>query len=121
MPSPSLRRKTVVLLIGAVLIVSWSVSAASRHVIPSRTVVVSPAPPLVLGRLWSLLTSVWGKTGCRIDPNGRCVTSPGPGLTSPADTGCHIDPNGCIAAKAASPANPADEGCNIDPDGRCSR
>ena len=119
MPSPSLRRKIVVLLLGAVLTVSWSLAAAPRHVVPSHAVVASPAPAPFLGRLWTFLTSVWGTEGCRIDPDGRCVASPSPGLAKPAETGCRIDPDGCLTTRTASPVSPAEEGCHLDPDGRC--
>jgi hypothetical protein len=61
----------------------------------------------LLDRAWALLTSVWAKTGCNIDPNGRCTKE-----------GCNIDPNG-RCAPAPVPVNRMDTGCNIDPDSRC--
>ncbi|HEX9940664.1 MAG TPA: hypothetical protein VGG03_01510 [Thermoanaerobaculia bacterium] len=43
----------------------------------------------VLDRLGSLLTGIWSKAGCTIDPWGRCTPS-----TPAADAGCTIDPLG---------------------------
>ena len=60
----------------------------------------SPAPFL------DFLSSLWSMTGCMIDPSG----CPAPR----SDEGCRIDPNGgCLSLQR-------DEGCMIDPDGRCS-
>ena len=61
-----------------------------------QPVVAKPAPATLLSRVWSLLTSLWDKTGCNIDPDGRCVTGPAPAPVVPAqaDTGCNVDPNG---------------------------
>jgi len=54
-----------------------------------------------------------------MDPDGRCKTA----ATQPApntDTGCRMDPDGrCIAGTAQAPAPNTDTGCMMDPDGRC--
>jgi hypothetical protein len=70
------------------------------------------------------------KTGCKLDPNGRCSTS----ATQPPNTkiGCVLDPNGrCRTSKAGCILDPdglchtnsatvqTDIGCKLDPDGRC--
>jgi hypothetical protein len=61
--------------------------------------------------LWEFLGGSWAKNGCRIDPDGRCVTS-----SLETDEGCRIDPNGrCVTEP--QPTNK--EGCRIDPSGRC--
>lgn len=62
--------------------------------------------------LWSLLERVWEKEGCRIDPNGRCVTEP---VVAPK-AGCMIDPHGQCLPESITPAY---EGCSIDAYGRC--
>src|SRR3954470_21996441 len=112
----SMRRKTVLVLflLAALLTAPWA-SAAPRHG-GSRPATVSGgmAIPDVLGQAWSCLKDVWRKTGCQIDPDGRCITSAAP-VTS-ADTGCQIDPFGrCITS--AAPVTSADTGCAIDPNG----
>src|SRR5262245_47257485 len=99
MRTRSLPRQIVLLLLVALLAAPWSLAAAPRREAPGRASrAAAPAPLPRLAQLWSFLTSVWGKTGCRIDPDGRCVKSPDPGLAAPADEGCRIDPDGCAAA-----------------------
>ena len=74
----------------------------------------APGPPDLLARAWSFLTGLWSKTGCNIDPNGRCL--PETPVVQP-DEGCHIDPSGRCGPE--TPDVQPDEGCNIDPFGRC--
>jgi hypothetical protein len=50
--------------------------------------------PDFLSRAWSLLTGIWTKEGCNIDPNGRCLPSLVISPENSADTGCQIDPGG---------------------------
>jgi len=107
MLNASLRRKIFVcLLLVTVLAVPWA-SAADRAV---------PAPDLV-HQILSFFTSVWNKTGCDIDPFGRCRL---PQIQP--DEGCNIDPFGRCGKGLAAPPAPLvlpDEGCDIDPNGRC--
>lgn len=63
----------------------------------------------ILDRLGSLLTAIWSKEGCSIDPWGRCIAS-----TPTTDNGCAIDPLGCSTSTSNS-----DAGCVIDPWGGC--
>jgi hypothetical protein len=123
MPSPSLRRRTLVLLLAVILATSW-VSAASSKA-PTAPRANATVQQDFLSRAWSLLASLWGEEGCNLDPNGRCQA----GAAQPVpprvhtDTGCHIDPNGRCAAGAAQPVPPrvhTDTGCNLDPNGRCA-
>jgi hypothetical protein len=117
----SMRRKTVVVLflLAALLTAPWA-SAAPRHG-GGRPATVSGmmAIPDVLIQAWRFLTGAWSKTGCNIDPDGRCVTT----APLPTKEGCHIDPNGrCVTALvlAPSPQSSIDSGCQIDPNGgRC--
>jgi hypothetical protein len=95
----SLGRKIFPLLLVAALTAPWGASAEPRRETRPRAAAASPAPFELLSRLWSALTSVWAEEGCHIDPNGRCASNQGSGLTAPADTGCHIDPNGCAASR----------------------
>lgn len=74
----------------------------------------------LLQALEAFVMSVWGKTGCEIDPLGRC----GVGGSVPATDGQktrpveeeenagHIDPFGGSSSSM-------DGGCEIDPFGRC--
>jgi hypothetical protein len=74
------------------------------------------APASFWTPLWSLLVNVWSKSGCGIDPYGRCIDSPAP---QNLDNGCGLDPYGrCLNAQAPSPQN-LDSGCGADPYGRC--
>lgn len=98
MSSPSLRCKVIVLLLCALLTASGAFAA--------------PVPLEILSRAWGLITSLWTKTGCHIDPLGRCTPEP-------QKTGCGVDPNGgCVAQLTASPQQ-TETGCAIDPFGRC--
>jgi hypothetical protein len=118
MRTRSFPRQVVPLLLAATLAAPWSLAAEPRRDAPHRASAAAASARLpLLAPLWSLLTSVWGKEGCHIDPNGRCVANPDSGLIAPADTGCNIDPSGCAAAREASLASPADEGCHLDPSG----
>jgi hypothetical protein len=113
MPSPSLRRKIVCLLLLSTLVATPWATAGPRPESPRRA--GAPAFSLVLdlvSRAWSRLTDIQTKEGCYIDPNGRCLNGASPAPPPAAETGCYIDPNGCAAAQT-------DTGCNIDPDGRC--
>jgi hypothetical protein len=120
MTSSSLRRKTAVLLLGAVLAAPL-VSAASPRALPApRT--ADPVEAL-LTHLWGTLTALWGENGCSLDPYGGCSgrTTASPAVTP--DSGCTIDPYGGCAGTggaAASPGETPDEGCTIDPYGRCA-
>jgi hypothetical protein len=120
MASSSLRRKTAVLLLGAVLATPL-VSAASPRALPAqRTASLFEA---VLARLLGTLTSLWGEEGCSLDPYGGCTrrSTAIPPVTP--DNGCYIDPyGGCTGTggAATSPGETLDEGCSADPYGRCS-
>jgi hypothetical protein len=120
MTSSSLRRKTAVLLLGAVLAAPL-VSAASPRALPApRT--AGPFGAL-LTHLWGSLTALWGENGCSADPYGGCtgLTTVNPPVTP--DNGCSLDPfGGCAGAggAAASPGETLDDGCSADPYGRCS-
>lgn len=111
-----MRRKTVLIVLAALLLTAPWASAAPRHGTAGPVTAFGIGIPDVLDQAWSFLKGLWSKEGCHIDPNGRCITSSTP--ASSADSGCHIDPNGqCITS--ATPASSADTGCHIDPDGRC--
>jgi len=58
----------------------------------------------LLGRLSDALVSIVEKTGCAIDPLGRCAPDP------TVDTGPNIDPWG-----QSTPTATSDTGPNIDP------
>jgi hypothetical protein len=122
MSSLSLRRKTFLLLLCAVLAAPWATAAPRRSHPPQA---VAPAPLDLLGLSWSFLKSFWSEEGCDIDPNGRCITRPtqvSPPKSLWSEEGCMIDPSGrCLtsAIQAPQPRTDTDTGCGIDPDGRC--
>jgi hypothetical protein len=64
----------------------------------------------ILGRLGGLLTAIWTKEGCGIDPLGGCAPS-----MPTSDSGCTIDPLGGCATNTSN----SDAGCVIDPWGSC--
>lgn len=104
MPNASFRRKIVLcLLLVTVLAVPWA--SAAGH--------AAPAPPGLFHQILSFFTSLWGDSGCHIDPFGGCATSVQP------DEGCHIDPSGRCGKATTAPLVLPDEGCHIDPFGRC--
>jgi hypothetical protein len=94
MLTASVRRKTLLVLLVAILVTPWA-SAASLHPVAPRSVqAVGPAPPLELfSYVWSFLRNSISEIGCNIDPNGVCTSQ--------------------------TPRPQTKEGCGIDPDGRC--
>lgn len=64
---------------------------------------------------WGMfLTAIWEKTGCDIDPLGRCAAEGGAPVDGAPDTYAgHIDPLGGESTLTV------DGGCEIDPLGRC--
>ena len=102
------RRLVVVLLLG--LCLGASAATAGENRTPASLGgerAASRSPLGVLERLQGLLTSVWGSTGCWIDPWGRCLAEqtavePTPPGASPddaveSDVGAWIDPWGVPA------------------------
>jgi hypothetical protein len=112
----SFRRKIVVLVVGLILVASWA-SAERRHrrldVTPTETALLSWAAPLDFFR--DLLTGVWNKNGCQVDPWGRCLGQ----QSSTSDTGCQVDLHGRCLNRQSEPAVTAKNGCQVYPDGRC--
>jgi hypothetical protein len=104
MPVSSPRRKIFPLLLVAALAAPWVASAEPQREERPRASVAAPTPFALLGRLWSALTSVWGETGCRLDPDGRCAPDQGSGLTASTEDGCRPGPKGCGATRGASPS-----------------
>jgi hypothetical protein len=90
MLTASLRRKTLLLLLAAVLAAPWASAAGPRTETAQPAQAAEFAPLDVLERLWGLLRNAWTKEGCEINPNGHCTAQP------PVQTkeGCHIDPSG---------------------------
>ena len=91
MPSLSFRHKTAALLLASALVFPLAASAGPRS---PRAPEISASTLLdLVGRAWSLLTGGRDKSGCHIDPDGRCVPIK-PEPTIQTDSGCHIDPSG---------------------------
>ena len=108
----SIRRKTLLLLLAAVLAVPSASFAGSASESPRAWKIVEPAAADVFGRLWNFLAR---KNGCQVDPNGRCLPQGTPlGI---GDNGCGLDPSG-RCRDGQSPA-PTKNGCEFDPNGRC--
>jgi hypothetical protein len=93
------RRTAVLILLGLTLGMPWA-EASPYH---------------VLDYLGGILTSLWLKGGCTMDPLGRCVAGTQAHHT---DGGCTMDPDGSCAPRLQTQST--DGGCTIDPDGRCA-
>jgi hypothetical protein len=113
MLTASVRRKTLLVLLVAILVTPWA-SAASLHPVAPRSVqALGPAPLELFSRIWSFLRNAISDAGCDIDPNGGW-TSQTPRPQTKA--GCDIDPDGRCRSQNPLQTN---IGCGIDPDGRC--
>jgi hypothetical protein len=90
MLTASLRRKTILLLLAAVLAAPWASVAGPRTEGDQPAQAVQPGALELLDRFWGFLRNTWNKDGCHIDPFGRCTPQP------PVQTkeGCNVDPNG---------------------------
>ena len=91
----TLQKVTILLLLTALLAVPCASAASPRSGKNIRAVPKATAAAL-LDHMEALLTQVWTKIGCHIDPDGVCRTAPAP-TDEPqgqSDIGCHIDPNG---------------------------
>ena len=137
------RLVAIVLLLGLYLgVPAASASKGASAASPRHERTLHPGTLGFLDRLHEFLVSVWNKTGCAIDPLGRCSpdhteAGPRPPATGPtgvlaADEGCAIDPWGRCSADHLNgwPTPPstgqggaldADTGCDIDPLGVCAR
>jgi hypothetical protein len=116
MTTPSLRRNALLLLCAAVLAAPWPAAASPRK--PRVAPAASPSSFDFVSRSWAFLQSFWSEEGCRLDPDGRCLTGPAP--RAHTDTGCRLDPNGrCSTGAPLLQSLSAPEGCRLDPNGRC--
>lgn len=90
MLNASIRRKTLLVLLAAVLVTSWPAAAGPIFESPRSGRVMADLH--LLDRFWSLFRGAWTKAGCNIDPFGRLcpVQSPPP----ESEIGCGIDPDG---------------------------
>ncbi|HSK74851.1 MAG TPA: hypothetical protein VLQ45_00205 [Thermoanaerobaculia bacterium] len=87
------RRKTVLLLLAAVLLFPWAAFAGPQTGSPRAAHVSTSTFLDLLARAWGSLAATWEKEGCHLDPSGLC-TPVTPEPTIQTDTGCHIDPHG---------------------------
>jgi len=92
MLTASFRRKTILLLLAAILAVPTASAAAPRIEVPTPDRSTHSAPLELLGRALSFLRSAWSKEGCDINPNGHCTK--GTPQPPPTKTGCDINPFG---------------------------
>ena len=121
MSIPSFRRLSVLFLLVLVLTVPRAMAAGQSRDVRQPEVASQAAPADLLDRLWSFLANAWRKSGCYIDPSGRCAPQTA-APTGQRDEGCYIDPDGRCAPHLAAPPVPMiqrDEGCYIDPSGGC--
>jgi hypothetical protein len=90
MLTASFRRKTVLLVLIAVLALPWVSAAEVRPQGRDAVQAVEASPLDLLGRVWSFLRNAWAKSSCHIDPKGLCPAQP----PVQAKSVCSIDPNG---------------------------
>lgn len=109
MPTSNFRQSVIALVLVALLGAPLTSAAAPR--VGIRPFHAQDAYSEAVAWLWSFVARRWSKEGCRIDPNGRCVSD---SLES-TDNGCRIDPDGHCAESQETTKN----GCLIDPNGRC--
>jgi hypothetical protein len=101
-----LRRAAVLILLALTLGTPWAGATPHRP--------AGATPQHFLDYLAGLLSDFWLKTGCTVDPLGRCVT--GTQIQNP-DGGCTVDPLGRCVTSPQTPST--DGGCTMDPNGRC--
>lgn len=90
MLNASIRRKTLLLLLIAVLATPWTSAAGLGSESPRE--VRPTVSPDAFEQAWNLYHRTWSKVGCIIDPDGRlCRSSP-----PESKIGCHIDPDGHV-------------------------
>ncbi len=108
------RRIVVGFVVGLCLLTP--LASAAQHPQEARMEKLSLLEPSELfAGAWRLLTRIWSKEGCMIDPHGGCLPKPNAG--SGSNAGCLVDPHGvCIDAGSSTP----DNGCGIDPHGGCT-
>jgi len=88
----SFRFTVVLLLVFLLLPMALQAAEPQRGAEPVRSRPAVLTAWDVLDRLWTALTGAQSDNGCRIDPNGRCLS--GQGSAPTPDNGCWIDPNG---------------------------
>lgn len=88
MRNASIRRKITLLVVVVGLAAPWETASAAGLLRENPR--AEPAVLEILGRLWSVVQGVFSKTGCHIDPSGRCTQPP----SSQTKAGCNIDSNG---------------------------
>lgn len=134
----SRRRFTIVLLLALALLPAWPAAASSGGIEPAWSRAFQPLD--LAFRLWAALASLWGESGCTVDPSGNCFSGPQAGATGEAgcmvdpsgacfsgpqagttrESGCSLDPNGgCVGGAGGTEAMSGDHGCSPDPNGGC--
>jgi len=73
-------------------------------------------PGDLLTRLSGLITSIWNKEGCILDPHGACVAS---SSSAQEKAGCKLDPHGACIESQSTPGPTQKIGCGLDPHGVC--
>jgi len=92
MARPFLHRVVLVLLLAAVL-AAPAIAAQPRARTENKPAAVIAAVVSALRvHVWTLLSSIWEKNGCGIDPHGGCTSSTT--TTVQSDAGCGLDPHG---------------------------
>lgn len=111
MPRPVLRL-ALGLLLGLTLTTPWTAMAQPWGI---GLLPVSPGTEIMV-QAWNLLSRLWNKGGCGLDPSGLCLKSAPP---VQGEGGCGLDPNGLCVNSA--PPIPGEGGCGLDPSGLCGR
>jgi hypothetical protein len=89
-------RTAAVLVLLALSLGTSAFAAKARPAVPSRpSRAAAPSAAGVFAPLWRLVVDGWTKTGCAIEPWGRCGAS---AQTQDADAGCGTDPLGRCSA-----------------------
>ena len=86
------RCRIVLLLVFLLLPAALQAAEPRRAAEPLRSASAAVNAWDVLARVWSYLTGAQSDNGCRLEPDGFCLTDQSATVT--ADNGCWLDPNG---------------------------
>jgi hypothetical protein len=100
-------RPALVLALLLLVVAPWEAVAGPRLGGAQRRAAFSEsATPDFFSGFLGVLSKLWDKAGCILDPNGQCAPE--------EKEGCGLDPSGrCIPIQV-------DAGCGIDPHGQCA-
>jgi hypothetical protein len=118
--------RVVLVLLLAVILAGPALAAQPRPRLEARQGAFLTVFSELRVQIWRLLSGLWEKNGCSIDPHGGTVCNNGSTVvgTGQEKNGCIADPNGgsvCNNGSTVVVTDQVDEGCSLDPHGGCGR